>query len=464
MKASSLFAALMESLKLHAVASYLFLPAGRPLPFAASTAGLLSAFALGGFFRAHGGRVVYRLLAHALGMGLFFIVLYNSFRGASAFELDFAVPDGGGTVPLVSVAAAALVFWLRGEIFGRKPPNHPECVTLFDKGLGIFLAAFSIAALTRIENPFPARLVVPYFLFGILALGLSRGETAKRGGLDPRPARAALLPTAGAFALAAAGVYFLMPSLFEPAALAGRSLKNALIDIRPYLASLLKWLFGFGRSASAAAAAAPTDNGAALPTAVGEPGYWEKLIVRMLMWGLGALAVALFLALAAYFLAKLIKFLASRVEGEHGDRKPPFPPRWLRGLLLRCARFLARLEAALSARRKKRSAAVSAYAKLLSCGRTAGAARKSAETPGEYARRLSTAFPRAARDARFVAAAVENEIYGGMKPDGPCERRLAEARRRATAAEFVAEGIAGAWRRRSTQERPKGRKTEAIEE
>ena len=452
MKAVQLFVALMEALKLHAVASYLFIPMRGRLPFGTTTLGLLAAAALGGFLRTRGGRVVYRLLAHALGVSLFFVVLYAEHRGIPVSAIEFLVQD---TAVIALVAAAALAFWFRGAHLGRKPPDHAECVSLFDKGLGIFLAAFSIAALTRMENPFPVRLALPYFLFGILALGLSRGGAAGRGGLGPRKPRSGLPLAAAAFTVAAAGVYTLTPALFAPAARAGRSLGESFDRLTPYLGAFLKWLFGFGRAATAAAPASLEREAAPQLPSI-EPNGPESLILSILMWSLGIIAAALLLALAGFLLAKLFRYLASRTEGEGAG--PRFTPAWLMAWIRRCAAFFARFEAALAERRKERSPAAAAYVKLLSCGRAAGTALAPADTPREYARRLSAAFPRAAKDALFIAEAVEREVYGKIEPDRRGDRRLVDIRRGIRATAFFAERATKLLRGLGRQERPKSEK------
>ncbi|HWP68376.1 MAG TPA: DUF4129 domain-containing protein, partial [Rectinemataceae bacterium] len=73
------------------------------------------------------------------------------------------------------------------------------------------------------------------------------------------------------------------------------------------------------------------------------------------------------------------------------------------------------------------------------------------ETPREYARRLTLAFPHAATQADFVAEALEKEIYGGEKLDEATERRLAKIRRRSRPKSFLAERFKLAVRRLGTR-------------
>ena len=61
------FMALMEAVKLYLVASYTFLPLDKQLPLLPAWLTLLGALALNRMLRAAGGRLVYHVLAHALG-------------------------------------------------------------------------------------------------------------------------------------------------------------------------------------------------------------------------------------------------------------------------------------------------------------------------------------------------------------------------------------------------------------
>ena len=73
---------------------------------------------------------------------------------------------------------ASAMFWFRALWLEAQKVDHEFCALRFDEGIALFLMGLSISALVRVENTFPARLAIPYFLFAILALGSSKNESA----------------------------------------------------------------------------------------------------------------------------------------------------------------------------------------------------------------------------------------------------------------------------------------------
>ncbi|MFA6506413.1 MAG: DUF4129 domain-containing protein [Treponemataceae bacterium] len=444
MKAALPFLSIMEILKLQLIASYLFLILGRPLPFLPASFVFLAAVGLSIFLRAGGGRVIFYVLSHALGLAASFLALYSAFRNIP-LRLGGLLPQNNRDLLEFSfIAFSTAAFWIRGARLGWKTPDHPQCVGRFDEGLGVFLFAFCLATLMQLENPLAKTLIIPFFLFAILALGISRSENAKRGGLARRPRRTMLIPIAAAFVLTAAGVALLVPMLFSPAERAGTALKDAVIAAEPYIGAFLRWLFGFNRSSAAPAASTDSGSGFEAPPA-GEESPLARLIALIVMWSLGALLALILIVLVAYGLAKLFAYLASRVEKRGPGVNLAFLPAWLRAFILGGARFFARCRAIVGAafarKKKHHSAAVEAYARLLVCGRIAGKRRKPNETPREYARRLTEVFPRSARKAEFVVEALEKEAYGLRAPIAAVEPILALISRKTRAWSFLAERV-----------------------
>lgn len=442
------FVALMELLKLQVLASYGFLAIGRPLPFALASLAFILAVALDRFLRRTGMRAIFYGFFHALCLAVSFLAIYASYRGRP-FDLGALIPrNDGELLGYFSVLAACAIFWIRAAWLGGKALDHAFCVARFDEGLAEFLLAFSLSALVQVKYSFPGRLVIPYFLFGILALGLSKSEGGRKGGLSRRSGKASLVPVAAAFVLAAIGLIFLVPALTEPARLAAISLKSASRGLWRYVIAFLVWLFGDGPARISSNANGGDGRVAAPPPEVNEGS--GGLFATIIMWCFIIVAAAFVLALLAYLLSLLFRRLATRVA--RGDASNhPFLPLWLRAFVLACARFFSRLTSAFSRRGEKRSEALAAYARFLSCGRSAGAVRKRSETPREYARRLTLAFPHAATKADFVAEALEKEIYGGEKLDEATERRLAKIRRRLHPKSFLVERFRQAVRRLGTR-------------
>ena len=431
------FVALMELLKLQLLASYGFLAAGQPLPFALLSLAFILALSLDLSLRKTGMRIVFYCLFHALGMALSFFGIYALYRGGT-LDRGVFVPSGGELTGYLSILAACAVFWLRAAWLGGKTPSHGFCVTRFDEGLAEFLMVFSLSALVQVKHSFPGRLTIPYFLFGILALGLSRSRDRGRVGLARRSGTASLMPATAVFALAAAGLMLLVPALANPARLAADSLKDLSFGLLRYIVAFLVWLFGSGPPKYSDNSGGKEGLISAPPPEVDENS--GGLFATIVMWCFIIIAAVFILALLAYLLSLLFRRLSSRVARLESSGRPSLAL-WFRSLVLACAGFFSRLGAAFSRRGEKRSGALAAYARLLACGRFAGAARGRSETPREYARRLSCAFPHAAAQADFVAASLEREVYGGEALDAATGKKLAAVRRRLRAGSFWAERV-----------------------
>jgi hypothetical protein len=347
----------------------------------------------------------------------------------------------GRPIPAWLVAVAFVSAPLaRGASLRWKAPEHRRCVALFDRGIGLFLAALFFSAFASIPNPTAARLAAPFLALGLLALWLSRraGLAGGERGLRGAVAGVFIAIGAGAASLAA-------PGLSGAAVAAGRVGAKILKAIEPALLTVFKLLSGYGMEASEAGGYDSAGGGAA--RAVGAPAPdapWLRTAMRVLIWASVA-AVAAFLAALA--LAAILKGLVSWFERlARGGRDS----RLLRALLAAAraaALFLGRATSLLAGRRRRRSVAQRAYSKLLSCGRAAGLARGRSETPREYAARLERELPRSAASAMEIVLGIEPEAYGGIAPDEAAERRLAALRRRTSRAAFVAERFASRLRR-----------------
>ncbi len=447
MNAAYPFMALMEAVKLYLVASYTFLPLDKQLPLLPAWLTLLGALALNRMLRAAGGRLVYHVLAHALGLSVSFLALLAMYRG-TPFIPDAILPVSEREfVVFMLVLGWTAVFWFRGLWLGTCDKGARFCVARFDEGIAVFLFALSLAALVHIDNPASGRLVLPFILFSIIALGMCRVDGVRRGGLSKRPRRLIVVPVATVFLLASAAVYTLVPLLFAPAARLGESIRDAYFDLEPHIVRFLRWLFGFYELPASAGSAGSGASAEAVPI----PGADDPrvdILVNILVWMLGILAAATLTALAAYGLYWLTRLLLTRVE-KHG-KAPAIPrlPAWLLAFFRDIARFFLVVRTRLQRRSPKRSVAVSAYARLLHCGRTLGVRRKANETPREYATRLAGRFPRSASDAPFVIDALEREVYGSRTADPETSRRLVAIRSETRPSVFLWERISGAFRAR----------------
>lgn len=431
----------MELLKLHVLGSFLFFALGRPPPWLPAYLAFVVATALVRLLRAFGGPLYIHLLIHAAGLSASALAVLALERGTAAQEGIAGLPG------LLVALAWSGACWIRGAWLGGRNPDHAFCTARFDEGIWAYLVSFSFAALVRVEVPSFPGLIIPFFLVGIPALGISKADPALRGGFSRRSRGSALAPFTIAFILAATGVLVAVPALEAPAAQAANSLGFASQEFLRLLGLFLTSLYRFKPASGPAATGvtrviAPADG----DSSQGAP------FAGILLWALLAVAAIFSLAFLLFAIGRLLRLLGTRVEKK--GRSPELArllsrlAAWLRSLIGPFLRFFARLEALIPHRREKRSLALSTYARLLVCGRAAGAARRPVETPREYARRLSLAFPHAAGRSDSVATALEREVYGGKVRDEATEAGLAGIRRGLHILSFIAERARNAIRRK----------------
>jgi len=425
MKVSLLFLAAMELMKLHLLGYYLFFAFGKSFPFAAASFGFFFSLALGRALRRKEMRVVFFALFELIGFSVFFVTLYASYK-AMPLNAVLVPRSNGEAISFVSMLIVGAAFWLRAAWLEARKADHEFYANRFDEGIALFLAAFCMVAVLRVEAPLPGRLVIPYFIFGILALGLAKSESAQRGGLMPAARRTMVISVTAVFILAAAAVLLVVPALTEPARRAADSLKSASLSLLRLIESILTWLF---RAGPPRFAAQPDSGGQMLnaPPAEAEGSSPFSVILMWAFLGIAGIFVAI---LFGYLMVGLFRFLVSRTKKPADDRGGRSLSDWLKAIWGALAAALSRLaevfaRGAENARRRRGfSPALAAYARLIAVGRAAGLPRSRCETPREYARRLAAACPDSAGQAAFIAEAVEKEVYGGLAGDGPTDARL----------------------------------------
>jgi hypothetical protein len=125
----------------------------------------------------------------------------------------------------------------------KQGSEHEFTALRFDEGIVLFMLSLFFVALLKLDNPVPGRLAIPFFVFGILALGISNADQGRRGGLSARSKGAMVAAAAGFFILGALGLALLIPSLLEPARKAAAGLKGASLSLLNIVAAILLWLF-----------------------------------------------------------------------------------------------------------------------------------------------------------------------------------------------------------------------------
>jgi len=440
MKATLWLLGAMELLKLHFIVSYGFLAVGGAFPYLPATLAFFLSMALSRFLRRKGMRLIFFAFIEMIAFAAVFVGMYSMYRG-EAFDPGAILPrNDAELVTFLSMLTASALFWFRALWLEAQKVDHEFCALRFDEGIALFLMGLSISALVRVENTFPARLAIPYFLFAILALGSSKNEGSHHGGLSRNSRKAMVAGAAIVFVVAAIGVILLVPALTEPARQAAGALKGASLRLLAIIGDFLDWLFKARRPTFAGG-----NEPGGVPLSAPQQGAGDtSLFAAIVMWIVLGIAGAFILAMIGYLLFELFRLLAGRTKKPVDDAGRFDPWAWLKAFFHAVARFAARLLGSGRRGRGRRSAALEAYTGLLAGGRAAGAARKANETPREYARRLAATFPNTAGTAgraAFIAQEVEKEVYGGAAGDSAAAAQLREMRRKLRVRSFIAERL-----------------------
>ena len=435
----------MEICRLGVLAGLFFvIPENTPPPMAALSPSLLASLVLTRFFRRIRRRRITEFLASGAG---FLYALCRILR--SAPDLPFAAASGlpgwwaalGGFREMADsyhffmLTAWSLAFWLRGFFIGRSPVDHPVTSVRFDGGLGILFFVFFIRMAVNVPDPRGLPLTVAYFLFGILALYLSKSLHRDAAFSASRSALGVLPPVIAGFLILGAAFHILYPVFARSAVGLYRTLRSGAAPLGPWIVRILRFLFGFGFARVSEGAMGPPAGGEALIPELREPGPLASLLEKILTWTVFGVLGLVALGLAGWVLYRLFRRLAARADGDGGlPGLGEFLARWFRGLLKAlgslvsgAGRFLGRI----LPRRKTagRGEGAEGFAELCRWGRLSGLGRRKSETPGEYGGRLARNFPAAGEDILLLARLAEEEFYGERELPPGLRSRGRRARR-----------------------------------
>jgi hypothetical protein len=324
---------------------------------------------------------------------------------------------GGDWIVIILVLVSCGMFWWSGIGFYRRSPSGGAVTRRFDLGIGILSAIVLLGAAVRVSFPELIPLMISFFLFGLLAIGIAR-----TGGNGSRFFTAGHQGIGIAFSLGLAltilglALLPLLP-LFKQAARVGYAVVRGIAGwLKPLLVAILRFLFGYY-------AKRPVEQ----PPPLRAPQEIQQLessfvIPPLLELILKWVAIVVFAAVLAFFtgfaLWRLFLFLTSRTRGGRTTPERPLGKRllqWLRLLASALARALARLFRWLRRGFLGRISAERAFALLTKWGARSGVFRRVGETPLEYGRRLRARFLEL--DAA-IATIVDsfNEAFYGRRP------------------------------------------------
>lgn len=401
----------------------------RPFPFFEAVAAFALAVLTTRFSTGRGWRIVHVLGIQAVGFacaGLW--VIHGIYYGSHALlesgwlTLFF---DGPGSWTEGFILALNLILiailWASGATLARRPKEYYRACNRFDFGLSAFFTLFLIklVALTKGETMAADSLsllfVYPFFLFGLLSIGMVRMQgTASKAFLPGYRGIGVIASFFAVVLLGAGGVLlFFLPGLTAAAQVGYRALAAAGRPLLPVLIAILRFVFGPRDNGPAGVAmkSSPFDDWDKIATQA--PSVWTALLEKVLGWGLWGLMLLLLIGASAAVLFYAVKWLLSRTE-RSGRRTTSIPERFaaLRAFLNGAWRRIFRGVAGYPT-------AAGLYGALLGWAGRSGFPRDRSETPLAFGTRLGARFPALKPPIERIIGAYNREVYGETALDGP---------------------------------------------
>lgn len=381
-----------------------------------------------------GWRIIWIVCLQVLGFALAFARMIYGFHelSLSFFHPQWIAEFAGRSKGLIEwltmifLLIWTLIFWFGGWLLVRRPRTYFNICTRFDIGLSSVLGLFLVKYIIwykggpEIPDPFSGAVIVPFFLFSLLAIALARNRSeARREYLPGYRGSGVILGFIMIVLFLGAGlVSFLLPYLTIAAKAGYGVMKIAAEPLGSVLVGILRFIFG-SRQLRSGPAPSSTGGGGDLFGPAAEPGWWAGPlgeIVRVVLLILMGLLVCMFLLLLLWLLMKwlLPKFRLLFSRTSPGKREP-----WdLFSLWKKIWAVLYHLIRGSGEPPGDRgTSAVRLYADLLKWGRRSGTPRFRSETPLEFGSRLAQRFPALTKAVTSIIDLYNLEIYGGVKAD-----------------------------------------------
>jgi hypothetical protein len=407
----------------------------RTFPFPEAVASFIAAALLTLFTDGRGWRVIFVLAVQSLGFVPAFLRMLDifnswseSFASLPLFKESSMSPiDSAGYFIVLLIIAWIWVFWAGGVQLARRPQDYATVCSRFDRGLVaffvLFLAKFYLQAVQSIQVDDPASgfLIFPFLIFGLLAIGLVRNQSAAQRDFLPGYQRiGVVLGFIVVVLLVGIGLIFFWLPYLTLAAEGGYGILTFLsTPIVSVLFRILNWLFGTDLAISDQP---PEQAQVQHPTSQWIAPWWLELLGQIL----AALVVIILALFVLALLGMILYFIFQGLIGKTTlDPEKSSPQRLLASLAAQLRAFLLLVWRALVRNVQGYGGAVLLYTALRTWGRRSGLSHSLDETPTEYGRRLEHRFPVLAREIQVIVQAFNREVYGEIVLD---EQQLATAR------------------------------------
>ena len=307
-----------------------------------------------------------------------------------------------------------MILWTGGVTLARRPKGYYSACNRFDLGLAAFFAIFVIKliALTKgealTEDSLSLLFVFPFFLFGLLSIGMARMRGAASKAFLPGYRGIGVIASFVAVVLLGTGglLLFFLPGLTAAAQMGYRALTVVGRPLVPVLIAVLRFVFGPHGNHPAEVAMKSSHLIDFDKIAPQTHGWWMEFLEKVLGWGLWGLMLLVLLFALVIALFYTLKWLLSRTEGSGRQTKSVssrFAALWvfLAGACMKIFRGV-----------KGYQKAAELYGALLGWAGRSGFPHDRSETPLEFGTRLNACFPALKPPIELIIGAYNREVYG----------------------------------------------------
>lgn len=310
-----------------------------------------------------------------------------------------------------------LMLWVGGVRLVRRSPSYQTLCSRFDLGIAAFGSLFLIKVLllrngARIHDSMTGLLIVPFFLFGLLSIGLVRNRAhAPKDYLSGYRGVGVIISFAVLVLIFGAGLICLcLPQLTVAAEIGYEMFKKGAKPLTPILVSILRFLFMYNRNVpSNTSTSTGSHNAGFVPS--GENSWWTELLENILAWGLGGMIGVIALIIIGLGVWSLVRWLCSKTPAnEQRLNRKGLIALWI----VKLRRILLLGEEWFFRRMQGYKKAAQLYRALLDWGRYSGLAHRLTETPAEYGSRLKDHFPALKHEIELIIEMFHQEVYGEL--------------------------------------------------
>jgi hypothetical protein len=393
-----------------------------PLPEVIGTFILASVLTL--FFKGRGWRVASILGIQIIGFilaTLRIVYVFNSwsppFLSHTWLTEFFNTPRGPlEWFHLIFILFLALVFWIGGVTLARRSTAYSTLCSRFDLGITAFFLLFLTKLILlvkggiKIEDHMSQLLLLSFFIFSLLAIGLVRNRsTTPRNFLPGYQGIGVILSfTVGVLLFGTGLVLFFLPYLTMSAEMGYGILKTAAKPLGYIFVEIIRFLY-MPKAFRPETPSAPPGSSIGDLTGPTESGWWTELLEKILGWVFGGLIGVVILIVFGIAVFYLIRWLFSKTPiSQRRQSSWYLISLWLERLRIFLFSWLRRIVH----RMKGYKRAAQLYTALLNWGRHSGLPHFLSETPIEYGFRLENRFPSLRAEIELIIEAFNQEVYG----------------------------------------------------